>query len=131
MDGNTLNEFMMPTKKKNRQNSTMRLYGIAWVITLSSLVWGYSISVLNVCLVNNAKGSLLVDINLSETEQEIATALVLVGAWIGSLCTSTPADQYGRKPVLLFTNLLYLMGTLCCSLAMSRNAIYAGRILIG
>ena len=117
--------------KGTESTSIARLRLAALVTTLSSFVWGYSISVLNVCIVENAAGSLLIDINLNDNEKQLATALVLIGAWVGALLTDFPAERFGRKPVLLFTNALFLAGTLACALAVSKPALFAGRSLLG
>ncbi|KAE8974135.1 hypothetical protein PR002_g25998 [Phytophthora rubi] len=66
---------------------TSQLRLAAWLISISSFMWGFSAAVLNVCIVPDAVGSLLVDINLTTEEQERATALVVVGCVLSALTT--------------------------------------------
>lgn len=107
----------------------LRIIGI--LISISSFLWGYSISVLNVCFVQGAIGSLVVDINLTNEEQEFATALVLLGAWMSSFLVDIPNQKYGRKFVMGITDILYMAGALSCAMAIGKPAIYIGRFLIG
>jgi hypothetical protein len=111
--------------------ASRRLELAAFLIALSSFLWGYSVSVLNVCIVNNAKGSMLVDINLSTEEEETATALVLVGAAFAALTTGGLGEYMGYKTIILFNNFFYVAGTLLCALATEKIGIFMGRFTIG
>ena len=48
---------------------------------------------------------------------QIATALVVVGAWAGSLLGSSPSEIYGRRRALLGNAFLFLIGERACNLA--------------
>lgn len=108
-----------------------RLQLAALLVALSSFLWGYGVSVLNVCIVPDAVGSLLAEINLSTHEQETATALVLIGAVFTALTTGGIGDRVGLKKTLLVNNLLFIAGAIACTLATSKKAIFVGRFLIG
>lgn len=108
-----------------------RLQLAALLVALSSFLWGYGVSVLNVCIVPDAVGSLLAEINLSTHEQETATALVLIGAVLTALTTGGIGDRVGLKKTLLVNNLLFIAGAIVCALATSKKAIFVGRFLIG
>ncbi|KAG7394007.1 Serine/threonine-protein kinase ht1 [Phytophthora boehmeriae] len=103
----------------------------AWLISISSFMWGFSISVLNVCIVPDAVGSILVDINLSTEEQERATALVVVGCVLSALTTGGVGARVGQKKTILVNNILYVVGSALCALAVSKKELYAGRLIIG
>jgi MFS family permease len=103
----------------------------ACLIALSSFLWGYAVSVLNVCIVPDAVGSLLVDINLTTEEQETATALVLVGALLSALLSGGLGQRMGLKTVVLLNNVFFLAGGAACALAVTKRAIFLGRFSIG
>ncbi|KAF0694910.1 Aste57867_14252 [Aphanomyces stellatus] len=103
----------------------------AYIIAFSSFLWGYGFCVLNVCIAENATGSILVDFNLTDAEIELASSLVLIGAWFSAVATASLVDKYGRRPVLLFNNSLFVVGGLLCALAPTKNGIYVGRTVIG
>lgn len=103
----------------------------AVLISLSSFLWGYGVAVLNVCIVPDAVGSLLAEINLSTSEQETATALVVVGALVSALTTGSIGERIGQKKTILANNVFYIVGGIVCALATSKKAIFAGRFCIG
>ncbi|GAB9466463.1 Major facilitator superfamily [Globisporangium polare] len=103
----------------------------AVLIALSSFLWGYGVAVLNVCIVPDAIGSLLAEINLSTSEQETATALVVVGALVSALTTGGIGERIGQKKTILANNVFYIVGGIVCALAMSKKAIFVGRFCIG
>ncbi|KAL4087252.1 hypothetical protein PRIC1_013149 [Phytophthora ramorum] len=103
----------------------------AWLVSISSFMWGFSAAVLNVCIVPDAVGSILVDINLSTEEQELATALVVVGCVLSALTTGGVGARVGQKKTILANNVLYIVGSAVCALATSKRELYAGRLLVG
>lgn len=103
----------------------------AILIALASFLWGYGVAVLNVCIVPDAVGSLLAEINLSTSEQETATALVVVGALVSALTTGGIGERIGQKKTILANNVFYIVGGIVCALATSKKAIFIGRFCIG
>ncbi|OQS03534.1 Major Facilitator Superfamily (MFS) [Thraustotheca clavata] len=119
--------LLMSTSSKSGGNLKLAAY----LIALSSFLWGYGFSVLNVCIAEGATGSILVDFELSDAEIELASSLVLIGAWVSALLTASMADTYGRRNMLLINNVLFIAGALVCALAKTKGDIYIGRTLIG
>eukprot|EP01036_Dinobryon_divergens_P025085 gene25085-33600_t len=119
----------------------------ALLITVQSFLLGYSYTSLNSCLVtgdkNSAndcytkadttcpKGTIYNDINLSTDDAQLATALTIVGAWIGcSLLGSAPAERFGRKMTVLGTNLFFIIGGLVAASG-SIYGLFIGRLISG
>lgn len=46
------------------------------------------------------KGSALRDLELPTVQQEVATSLLVAGAWLGSMLASKPSDALGRRCVI-------------------------------
>ncbi|CAN0001987.1 unnamed protein product [Choristocarpus tenellus] len=58
------------------------------------------------------EGSILRDISLSTSGQEVATSLLIAGAWLGCLIASKPSETMGRRTTLLVNNVLFIVGGL-------------------
>lgn len=92
-------------------------------------------------------------LSASNTTQQtiITTALPTIAAsysasqsdytWIGSsyllaAAAATPSwgkvsDIFGRKPILLVANVVFLVGSLICALSINVNMLLAGRVIQG
>lgn len=126
------------------------MWTAALLIASQSFLYGYVLAALNACLVtgagndseacfnnddNNSGGScppgtIYNDLNLSTIETSLATALMIVGAWAGSVFGSYPSELYGRRQTLLINSLFFFLGG---ALSGSGNvvAFFIGRILSG
>lgn len=118
----------------------------ALLVCTQSFLFGYVFSCLNACLMtgdNNSgpdcyhntdsscpPGTIYNSFNLSDTEAQLATALTVLGAWIGSLLGSKPAEIYGRRTTLLWNNILFIVGAV---LSASGNfaLLFTGRLISG
>lgn len=118
-------------KTSSGSDRTGWLRPAARLISISSFMWGFSATALNVCIVPNATGSLLIDINLSTKEQELATSLVVIGCVLSALASGGVGAHLGQKKVILGNNVLYIIGGAICAVATSKNELYVGRLLIG
>ena len=61
---------------------------------------------------------------------QIATSLVCVGAWLGSMIGSYPSETFGRRKTLLWNNLFFIIGSLMCGSG-SLNLLYWGQVIKG
>lgn len=96
------------------------------LVATQSFLFGYTFAVLNPCLVlgeNNSvddcysgkdstcpPGSIYNDFALTTIQTSLATALVVLGAWCGSLTGNIPSDLYGRSTTLLLNNIFFILG---------------------
>jgi len=104
-----------------------RLWIATFVISLSSFLFGFGLSALNAALKDkvHAPGSILWDIDLSKQLQQVihlkitlcikisfqvATAMTIIGAWLGSLLSGFPAEPLGLRQVLLLNNVFFIVG---------------------
>jgi len=127
----------------------IRMWISACLIGLSSFMFGYQIVALNSCLVAGdansvsacyngdddsspscPKGTIFDDLNLTDIQIQIATSLVVAGAWVGCFIAAKPSEKYGRKVTLLMNNLLYIVGSIL-SASGNFNLLCAGRFIGG
>lgn len=112
---------------------TARLWGTAIVLTLPSFLWGYVTSNLNACTPKDeSEGSLALDVSEFEHDlyKEVATAIVIAGAWLGSSISGNLTQRFGQKRLLVFDNLLFIIGGIL-SVFSSFASICVGRTILG
>lgn len=64
-------------------------------------------------------------------EASLATALTVLGAWIGCTIISKPTELYGRRPVLLFNCTLFIAGGILSASTHSVFTLLIGRFISG
>jgi len=104
----------------------------AAITALGGLLFGYDTGVVSGALLFVKK-----DFGgLSSFQQELVTSLLLVGAVIGALAAGRVSDKIGRRPTVLITALVFIVGVLlaaftpptrCCSSRGSSSAWPSGR----
>ena len=69
-------------------------------------------------------------INVFTAEVQIASTLIMVGAWIGCMLGSYPLDRYGRKKTVLFNTFFYVTGAVLAGSGLL-SLLYVGKLLTG
>lgn len=67
---------------------------------------------------------------MSTTEAEIATSLLVLGAWIGCLMGNYPSGAYGRRLTILWNNLFFIIGAVLCCIS-NKWVLFLGRFICG
>ena len=79
-----------------------------------------------------ALGKVAHDLGVSDPNQrQYVIAAYFLFAGLGALIPGTLADRFGRRPVLLFALVCYVLGNLVCAVAGSFAVLVAARGLIG
>jgi len=118
----------------------------ALLVSLQSFLFGYVFSALNSCLVTGDQklaypcfdgsdascppGSIYRDLNLTTVQASLATSLVVLGAWVGSLVASYPSELYGRRWALFWNNAFFIVGALLCASG-DLTSLFFGRLISG
>eukprot|EP01039_Chlorochromonas_danica_P003073 gene3073-3356_t len=126
---------------------TPGIWKAASVITLQSFLYGYLLACFNPCLVtgDNNKGSdcydgtdsscppgtVYKDMDLSTLDASLATAMLVIGAWAGSVISSTPSELWGRKRVLIYNSAFFIVGAAISSCSHEKVALFLGRLVSG
>jgi hypothetical protein len=76
-------------------------------------------------------GTIYNDIQLTTTDAQLATSLIIVGAYVGCLLGSTVSEKFGRKKGILWNNVFFILGSLLCGLGNSIEVIFVGRVITG
>ena len=69
--------------------------------------------------------------DITIVEKEFIVSLALLGAFFGSLFAGPSSDNFGRKPVIISSDLLFITGALVMAFSETIGALMAGRVVIG
>jgi sugar porter (SP) family MFS transporter len=101
--------------------------GAAGVTALGGLLFGYDTGVVSGALLflKNEFGG------LSSFQQELVTSLLLVGAMIGAFGAGRVADRIGRRPTILITAVVFVVGVLLAAFTPTFWTLIVARVVIG
>ncbi len=104
----------------------MHLAFIAATAALGGLLFGYDTGVISGALL-----FLRTAFHLSPLMMGVVTSIALAGAAIGAAGAGRLADRHGRRPILLATAAIFVVGGLVSALAGSLGVLLCGRLLVG
>jgi sugar porter (SP) family MFS transporter len=109
------------------RNVRRRVIGAAGVTALGGLLFGYDTGVVSGALLflKNEFGG------LSSFQQELVTSLLLIGAMIGAFGAGRVADRIGRRPTILITAVIFVVGVLLAAFTPTFWTLLVARVVIG
>jgi MFS family permease len=101
--------------------------GAAAVTALGGLLFGYDTGVVSGALLflRNEFGG------LSSFQQELVTSLLLIGAMIGAFGAGRVADRIGRRPTILITAVVFVVGVLLAAFSPMLWTLLVARVVVG
>ncbi|KAI5925918.1 myo-inositol transporter 1 [Camillea tinctor] len=110
-----------------------RLGPFVWLLTLSAcisgLLFGYDTGVISATLVSI--GTSLSGRELTSLDKSVVTSCTSLFALVASPLASLLADGFGRRPVILLADLLFVVGALVQSFSASVSYMVLGRSIVG
>lgn len=104
-----------------------------WLLTLSAcisgLLFGYDTGVISATLVSI--GTSLSGRMLNSLDKSLITSCTALFALILSPISSILADYFGRKPVILLSDLLFVIGAVVQSMSYTVSGMVIGRSIVG
>jgi sugar porter (SP) family MFS transporter len=101
--------------------------GVAAVTALGGLLFGYDTGVVSGALLflKTQFGG------LSSFQEELVTSFLLVGAMVGAFAAGRVADRIGRRPAILITAVVFVVGVLLAAFAPTFWTLIVARFVIG
>lgn len=99
---------------------------IAIAGSFGGLLAGYEMGI-----ISGAQLFIIDEWNLSAKLQGYLVSIVMVGCFIGAFINGFFADKIGRKKIIGFIGLVYLIGCICCAKAIDINMLIGARIING
>ncbi|CCC71920.1 hypothetical protein NCAS_0I02520 [Naumovozyma castellii] len=101
---------------------------LTFVASISGFMFGYDTGYISSALISINKD---LGRTLTYGDKEIITAATSLGALISSIFAGTAADIFGRKPCLMFSNVLFVIGAILQITAHRFWQMNAGRLIMG
>jgi sugar porter (SP) family MFS transporter len=98
----------------------------ALVSAVSGLLYGYDTGIISGALLQISK-----DFGTGSGMEQVIAASILLGAVIGALSCSFLSERIGRKRTILVVSVVFVVGTLVCSIAPSPWLLVLGRVVLG
>jgi sugar porter (SP) family MFS transporter len=102
------------------------LYWITFVAINGGLLFG-----LNMAGISGAVDMIKGEFSLTDSGLGTVAALLTIGCLVGALFTGNFTEKFGRKKVMIFTSILYIVSALGCALAESSTVLIIFRVLSG
>lgn len=102
------------------------LYWITFIAINGGLLFG-----LNMAGISGAVGMIKSQFSLTDSGLGTVAALLTIGALFGALFTGNFTEKYGRKNVMIFTAIMYIISALGCAVSESAFTLTLFRILSG
>jgi sugar porter (SP) family MFS transporter len=99
----------------------------AAITALGGLLFGYDTGVISGALLFIGKDFH----DMSSFQKELLTSILLIGAMIGALIAGKTADRIGRRPTVLATAALFVLGVLLAAFSPAYWVLVLARVVIG
>ena len=100
----------------------------AYIISLGGFLFGYDTGVINGAL---SFLSLPDQLDLSPAMQGVVSSSLVLGCTVGALLSGTLADKYGRKALLRWISLLFVITTFGCAFSPTVFSLIVFRFILG
>lgn len=99
---------------------------VASIAALAGILFGFDTGVISgaILFINQ-------HFNLNSELTSVVVSMVLLGALLGAFFSGRMTDIYGRKYMLLFDALLFIVGTAITALTTTISLLIIGRLLVG
>ncbi|HPE85580.1 MAG TPA: sugar porter family MFS transporter, partial [Chlamydiales bacterium] len=102
------------------------LYSVRFIAPLGGLLFGYNTAVISSALLF-LKNTFL----LTTLQQEFLVSIILIGALIGAGFAGSLSDRFGRKPVILISDVFFIVGGISLISANHFLMLLLGRFITG
>lgn len=107
-------------------NPNWLIYTISGFAALTGLLFGYDTGIISGAILFIKK-----DFFLTNFQIEMVVSAVLFGALFGSGVSGRMSDLFGRRKVLVFTALTFIVGSLVTAFSPNLVTLVIGRIILG
>lgn len=114
-----------------RGHADDRSLGISALATLGGFLFGYDQGVVGNVLALQRFGADFPRVYMSASIKGWFVSTLLLGAWLGSLISGPVCDRLGRKRLIMYNTVLFLLGSALQTGAVSEGYLFGGRFVAG
>lgn len=70
-------------------------------------------------------------LNLSNSQQELVVSVTIIGAMVTAAVSGLLNDRYGRKPVIVASSLVFVIGAIVMAVSNTYEELLLGRLIVG
>lgn len=105
---------------------TIYIYLVACLSAIGGFLFGYDTGIISGALI------FIRDVfKLNEWWQESVVSSTLLAAWVFSIISGSATDKFGRKPVIISSSLIFVVGSIIMAVAWSKIVLLGGRLVVG
>ncbi|HJO95281.1 MAG TPA: sugar porter family MFS transporter [Victivallales bacterium] len=102
------------------------LYFVAVIAALGGMLFGYDTGVIASALIFINK-----TFHPTVWQQEMVVSMVVAGAFFGAIFSGKLSNKFGRRKVLIWTAITFIIGTVICTFAPEIWTLIFGRLILG
>jgi SP family myo-inositol transporter-like MFS transporter 13 len=111
---------------KDGQKSGVFVYILTFFAAVGGFLFGYDTGVVSGALIILKKR-----FHLTFFMEELVVSITIAGAILGALCAGPMSQHFGRKFVLLFSAIIFIIGAIFMAAAESTGELLTGRAIVG
>ena len=102
------------------------LYSLVALSCIGGFLFGYDTGIISGALVLISD-----EFDLESWQEELVVSTTVFGAMVSSLGSGPLCDKYGRKPVILLSAFVFILGAVLMAIAPSFTMLVVGRFIVG
>lgn len=106
--------------------SSLYIYMVAGLSAIGGFLFGYDTGIISGAMIFVRD-----QFELNEWWQEAIVSVTLVSAWMFTIISGPAADHFGRKPVIVASSLIFVIGSLIMAEAPNQHYLLVGRFIVG
>ncbi|KAJ8663470.1 hypothetical protein O0I10_000711 [Lichtheimia ornata] len=107
-------------------NASFFTYMLVFCVAIGGFLFGYDTGV-----ISGALQPMQEVFHMSTVRQEVVVSGTTIGAIVGGAAAGVLSDRFGRKPLIIFSDLVFIAGALLQALAKSYAVLLLGRLVVG
>lgn len=108
------------------KGNTLYVYLVAAISAIGGFLFGYDTGI-----VSGAMIYVRDQFDLNDIWQEAIVSITLLTAWMFSIISGPLTERFGRKPIIVISSAIFVLGSLLLGFAWNKEILLLGRSIVG